>query len=241
VIVGKHVARMIEQGRATELRRRVDEHDYAVRQRRGRSEVRKPVVYERGQRKAIKVSRVAEAACHILLTACHKERHGEVTYNDAVAMGFKTREQYKAYWVRLFDVGWVQRHEPTINKPDGTSEREILPDGVLADRFDARHADNEVWVLTFEVERDTPLLLAANSDELYVSTPGRAMEGEPEAINTARLRPHWEDEAAQRRAAARGHRDLVARRRSVIGRVRKADPALLDAIEEQLNQEADAA
>jgi hypothetical protein len=238
VIVSKFQARAIQTGKATTLRRPIDERGYATRNRRGRTEVRKPTVHQPSDRIAIRTTIKGDALCHVLITGLRKERLGRLTFDDARAEGFRTTTAFKTHWVRRHDAEWIARREQEAVLPDGTIEQRVMADDALVERFDSRHAEMLVWVLSIEVERDTPKLLAAQSDELYVDTPARAMPGEPEAINVEMLRPVWSKRSTARHVDAVRNEMDRRRRRSIVERVRQAPTEQLEAIERQLNGEA---
>lgn len=127
--------------------------------------------------------------------------------------------------------------------------------GELVARFDAHHHHRPVWVITFNLNRaEEPRLLMSASrgpvvsptdlkresrdDDLgYTRTPSRAMDP-LEVADPDALQIHWEHDAAQRHADARGEQQRRQRARSLARRVRQAalhaDDEKLDALEQQV-------
>lgn len=124
--------------------------------------------------------------------------------------------------------------------------------------------DQPVWVIAFEVERDTPRLLSpagrprgddlGHTDRRHDALPGAPIlagfggptfrtPDEPEAIDTTLLRPEWAEQAKARHAAA-STREVRDRARTLGVRVREEALAVgragldaspeLDVIEQQL-------
>jgi hypothetical protein len=247
VIVSKDQARWIDQGKATLVCRPISESDWAngvpadykvVRRPGHRTELRKPAprpkpAHELGERHLglipIKTSRVDQATCHVIVTAVERARIRDLTVDHAKRMGYRTLSAFKAAWVRLYDPTWVQRQE---HPADGAMRALDLEE--LALRFHERFINREVWAISIEVDRDPPVLLAASSDELYVVGGGRALRGEPEAVNVEAL-GEWAKVSETVRQAARGRRGLQDRRRSTATRIRQtASPEQLDRIEQVL-------
>jgi hypothetical protein len=106
---------------------------------------------------------------------------GDVAFDAARAEGHRTRDDFKAAWVRRHDRAWVDRQEAWATGPD-----ELLSDEVLVERFDQRHAERPVWALFFEVDRaHVPRLLHRQSERGYTTTPRDAVPDEPEAVDAA--------------------------------------------------------
>jgi hypothetical protein len=77
--------------------------------------------------------------------------HGDLTYQDARALGFRYTGLYKMHWVQSKDKAWCERH-PDAEGPE------------LARRFDERWAGKPVFVLTIQRVVDQPRFLTAARD-----------------------------------------------------------------------------
>lgn len=188
MIFRPELARKILRGEKTMTRRPVrpdetrcrylPEHLYAIQPGRGKA--------------AIGLLRVVDVV---------SEQAGAITFSDARAEGFRTTDEFRAYWTRLYEPNWphVERvfclctdpDQPTDELPTcelcgGTETIRIKPwptDAELVARFEARHADTMVWAIRFALERDEPRFLAARSDELYTRNAAQALRDEPEAVD----------------------------------------------------------
>lgn len=74
-----------------------------------------------------------------LITAVTRQHLRDLTVPDARAEGFHTVEQFACWWVRFYDDDWVRRREGEVV--------DALRDHELLERFDARHAPRQVWVI----------------------------------------------------------------------------------------------
>lgn len=144
--------------------------------------------YSTGKSYAVQPGRGKSATCRIHIDGVRLERAGEITFSDALAEGFRTTEEFKAYWIGLYEKAWLEHEHKMLDEAEND-------DGVVLDRdtwimrrsldlFDRRHADRFVWVIAFRLDV-TPVgrFLALQSDELYTSNPARAIPDEPEAVD----------------------------------------------------------
>lgn len=92
MIFRPELARLIRQGKKTQTRRRGETTTYAV----GRIV---PVQPGRGKR----------STARILITAVEQQRLGDLTFEQARAEGFRTRDEFFAYWRGLHGVGLSHR------------------------------------------------------------------------------------------------------------------------------------
>lgn len=230
MILRPDLARLVAAGKKTQLRRPVVEYDPpAVLWRTSRSGKRRLVREPRtvaidGVRYlypfapldtvAVQPGRGKPAAVRVVVTSVHRERAGDITFPAAVAEGFRTTNEFKAHWVRAHDAGWVAGSEYPEHD-------EFLPELVLVDRFDRRHADRIVWAVTFEIDRSHRHRLLApagrpRGDELgYTSSPAHAMRGTADAgaaLDPAILDFYAED-AHERFAGDPGRRKDIALKR----------------------------
>lgn len=174
MIFRPELVRLIRQGRKTQTRRptRNDE----------------PCRYKRGKSYAVQPGRGKPATCRIYVDHVRQERLGDIAFTDARAEGFPTTDDFKAAWVEIHDAKWLEHEIAMLDEAEND-------DGVVLDRdtwllrrsldmFDRRHADRTVWVIAFRLDA-TPVgrFLALQSDELYTSSPARALPGEPEAVD----------------------------------------------------------
>jgi hypothetical protein len=161
----------------------------------------------------------------IIVTAVERQRLGDITFAEARAEGFRTTDEFKQAWVRIHDREWLER--------ELVDRAEIFGDDavpfILRARFEQRHADRLVWAITFELDRESPRLLApATDDEDYTSQSARALteptmgidgDGhrrpvpEPEPVDDATLERFAVD-AAARRAGEPGRREEALRQRA---------------------------
>lgn len=196
VIVRADLARLIAAGKKTQLRHPVVAYEESMclwRTSRGgkRRLVREPrSIAIDGVRYlypfapldsvAVQPGPGKPATTRIVVTSVHRERIGDITFSAAAAEGFRTTSEFKAYWVRTHDAGWVCGSEYPEHD-------EYLTEIALVERFDRRHADRMVWAVTFEVDKSHRQRLLApaarpRGDELgYTGSPAHAMRGTADA------------------------------------------------------------
>lgn len=200
MILEASLCRAIDAGKATQIRtivvasepryrRRKDRHGKA---KRGQSmELVKATIPKRGDRFPIKAAQDKPVMCRVVVTTKPTvEQHGPISFADVRASGYKTTVEYKAAWVRRHDREWV----------DAMAERRAgdgdVTDVELAERFDVRWADGDVYVLHIEVDRTGERYLAADPAAMetdYVHSPARAMAGEPAAVDDQTLAQFTKD------------------------------------------------
>lgn len=148
----------------------------------------KPCRYRPGKSYAVQPGRGKSATCRIKVTSVTRELVGDITHADAVAEGFRTTDDFKAYWIALHEPAWLKHEIAMLEEAEND-------DGVVLDRdtwitrrsidlFDRNHARRPVWAITFTLDT-APVgrFLALQSDELYTNNPARALPDEPEAVD----------------------------------------------------------
>lgn len=161
-----------------------------------------PCRYRTGHSYAVQPGRGKPATCRITITGIDRQFAGAITLPDAVGEGFKTTDDFKAYWIALHDKPWLGKQRAFVEALNANAladDATIDIDKYLAarsiDRFDTSHADRAVWRIEFVLDTTlAPRLLAAQSDELYVTSPAMALAQEPEAVT------EYEQEQITRRA-----------------------------------------
>lgn len=170
MIFSARLSRLVLAGKKTQTRRPVrphhSEHHFRV-----------------GQSVAVQPGRGQKAVGRILLTDVVRQAVTEISLVDAVREGFRGTADFARTWLALYDTAYREALEHA-------TDPEVL------DRFTARFAGHEVWVLTFELDDSAaPRLLHRHSERGYTSSPRDAVEEEPEAI----------DEAIQHRITQQAH------------------------------------
>lgn len=135
------------------------------------------------------------AVARIVVTEVRREPLGAIALEDAHREGFKTTDAFRMHWVARRDRRWL---EQLGDEPDPA---------LLIARFAERHADADVWVVSFELDRAAaPRHLAARSERGYVERRydrnGRriALADEPEAVDE-RTQERLTAAAQERRSA----------------------------------------
>ena len=120
------------------------------------------------------------AVCRVVVHEVDLQRAGDLTFDNARREGHRTRDEWKAAWVRRYDRSWCERQDAWA------SEDELLSEDQLVERFEARHADREVWAVFFELDRShQPRYLHRQSERGYTTNPHDAVPDEPEAVDAA--------------------------------------------------------
>lgn len=167
MIFGARMRGQILAGKKTQTRRVVRSPELK-RRANGTAYTTRPFQPAVGMSVAVQPGRGKEAVFRIHVTGVRSERLGDITFEDARAEGFRSRDEFREHWVRLHDAAWAGAHED------------------LLARFDERHADAIVWVIEFVCDREEqPRLLAARSQMGYTASPALALAGEPEAVSRA--------------------------------------------------------
>lgn len=213
MIVNQDLARKLATGRATQLRRPHNmaplkpQHTYSVMPGHG-----KP------------------AACRVTVLEAHVTHLGDLTYEDAKAMGHTSTGWAKCAWVRAWDAKWIARELVMLAAAfdDGTVS---VVDWILVKRFDEYWAHRLVQVVTVKRVVDEPRYLAdqrrANADQ-YTRTPGRSIDPTAECVDEV-YQEALSAKASERDAALRAsvQRDLAAeqaRRKTERGRSMRLPP-----------------
>lgn len=133
----------------------------------------------------IKPGRTKQSVTTIEITSRPRiQRVGDIDQAAAVAEGFATVEQFKAYWVGLHERAltlgvYIDTNPCLAGRTDPITC--VPPDfEALVERFDRVHADTLVWVITFAHEPSPRRLLASafeHDDEgrAYTRQEGRAL------------------------------------------------------------------
>jgi hypothetical protein len=111
-------------------------------------------------------------------------RLGQVTDQIARELGYEGIDTFRLSWIETQDDDWVQR---------AGNDAPLAADAYL-ERFEQRWAPKLAWLIRFKLDNTAdPHLLAARSDELYVTNPAMALHDELPA-----LRPdEWQLHIAQ--------------------------------------------
>ncbi len=173
MIFKPELVRAIRTGKKTQTRRKVKTRDG----------IRLPCPYKVGRSYAIQRGRGQEAEPEtISIVDVHTERAGDISYSDARREGFRTTDDFKAYWVRLYDGRWIQGLEGENPTPD-----ETLDPIELVARFEKAHAATLVYVISFRLDEEprylAPAARPAGTVLGYTHMQHQAMPDEPEAID----------------------------------------------------------
>lgn len=176
-----HLCRMILNGRKTETRRLVKPgrvgaaprcfyragHSYRLERpmRLDEANEHQAAIIEgrrRGRPPKKEVGRIQ-------ITSVRQEPLGDITFASARAEGFRTQDDFKAYWVRLHDRRWIARaeHHPA----SGIGPTLELTASDLVERFDQHWAQEKVWAIAFSVEAAQLFLAERVAGADYVTSP----------------------------------------------------------------------
>lgn len=179
MIFQPELARAVKAGKKTQTRRVVVEG--------------KPCAYRVGQDYPVQpaiplgqpgAGRGGKAICRVIVIDRREQRLGDLTYQDAIAEGFRTRADFARYWIRLHD---MRSHRP------GLSADEVL------EAWLRRHGEVRVWAITFQLPR--PLKVVVPDVPVYLTGPRSTAGG-----TTTDPRLKWPGEPA-----AFGHAGSVTR------------------------------
>lgn len=109
----------------------------------------------------------------IVITRVDRCALGTITDAQVAAEGYADLVAFVRAWLTAHD----SAYRPAL---EHATDEEAL------DRFRTRHAGRETWVLSFVVDPTAPVrLLAARSEDGYVTHRYRALPDEPEAVDAA--------------------------------------------------------
>lgn len=133
-----------------------------------------PFVPTVGHTLPVQPGRGKHAVCHVRVSSVCQELAGDITYADARREGFRSTDDFKAYWVRLYDEAWINR--------ELVDDRAACPcpdQSILVKRFNETHTDTLVWVIGFELIEDPDRFMGRQGHEDYTTTPARAIDLAP--------------------------------------------------------------
>lgn len=225
MIFAKPLDRLVLEARKTQTRRPV---------KRTPDGTTLPCRWKVGHDYAVERPTGVPTDARIQITAVRDELLGDIDYHGIRAEGHKTRDEFADAWLCQHDRAWPPVENCHACDGDGTTDcddcwdgqvrvhaldahpcqscggtgeqfADISYDDIIA-RFDDKHAQTRVWVITFtlaDVGRYlTPAARPAGSVLGYTTNLRNAMPDEPEVIDVDRLRVHWRDDATLRRAGA---------------------------------------
>lgn len=177
----------------------------------------KPCRYQVGQHYAVQPGRGKPQVARITILDVERQALGELTYDEAIAEGFRTRADFARYWLRL--------HEPD-HEPNGASADELL------ERWLEGHGHTEVWAIRFELKRQLDVVVSTTPLYLHrklgvTTDPSRKVPGEPEVLDgvlrtSSVARARREAEQAHQRQLRDAHR-LLERTRAALAQAITAD------------------
>jgi hypothetical protein len=145
------------------------------------------------------------ALARVVVLEAEHELLGDVGFEQARAEGHRTTDDFKVAWVRQHDRAWLRRQEP--DPPADGSDPEPVPDELLIERFDRRHADRPVWAIGFQLDTShRPRFMHRLSERGYTANERDAVPEEPEAVDAA-TQERFAAEARERDPVRRGWLD----------------------------------
>jgi hypothetical protein len=179
VIFSRQLAHLVLAGRKTQTRRLVKDSDAGVCR------------YRPGHTYAVQSRRGGPSRGRIEILSAEEQLLGDITFEDARAEGFRSREEFFAHWAE--ERGRVQPGE--LDELDPAERAEVLK----------RIADEpvSVWKITFKPTEDVRFL-HRDSSHGYTHNPHQAMAFGEEA---GRVEPEPEpvDEETQHRITRAAH------------------------------------
>lgn len=173
------------------------------------------------------------AECRVTVLEARVTVAGDLSYQDARAMGYRTSGKAKAAWVRTHDRQWVKRE--LVDLADAFDDGCSVVDWLLVKRFDTHWAHRPVQVVVVKRVVDEPRFMArpgrgiitADGNADYTRTRGLAVD-DLEAIDAA-TQERYSRQASERDAAVRAsfQRDLAAeqaKRKAERGRSMRLPP-----------------
>lgn len=159
---------------------------------------------------AVQPGRGRHAIARIVITDLTSSLVGDIDHFSARAEGFRTTDDFKAYWVGLYEKT-VPFTRGLFQESDDGIVCEPPDDELLVDRFDTHHAATPVWVVTFELATDEPRFLAPagrshDSDEHgYTIQSNHALE--PVEVVSPAVQAEISREGRERGRVQRGYLD----------------------------------
>lgn len=92
--------------------------------------------YRVGRDYAVQPGRGKPQVARITITDVERQALRQLTFDDAIAEGFRTRAEFARYWMRLHELGY---------EPSGATADQLL------DHWIERHGDTQVWAIRFEL------------------------------------------------------------------------------------------
>lgn len=266
MIFHKPLDRLVLEARKTQTRRPI---------KRAADGTLMPCRWKVGHDYAVERPTGVPTDARIQITAVRDELLGDIDYHGIRAEGHKTRDEFADAWLCQHDRAWPPVENCHACDGDGTTDCDECWDGQVrvhlldahpcqscggtgeqfADigyddiiaRFDDKHAQTRVWVITFtlaDVGRYlTPAARPAGSVLGYTTNLRNAMPDEPEVIDGTTLR-RYVGEAHDRHTSNPDRREKVIKEksRSVANRIRQtmvaADRDGIDVLEHLAEVEA---
>ena len=234
MIFHKPLDRLVIEGRKTSTRRPI---------KRAADGTLMPCRWKVGHDYAVERPTGVPTDARIQITAVRDELLGDIDYAGLRAEGHKTRDEFADAWLCQHDRAWPPVENCHACDGDGTTDcdqcwdgqvrvhpldahpchacggtgeqfADISYDDIIA-RFDDRHAQTRVWVITFtlaDVGRYlTPAARPAGSVLGYTSNLRNAMPDEPEVIDPSDLVPAWRQRSQARQSSALARADLASK------------------------------
>lgn len=164
-----------------------------------------------GRDYAVQAGAGRPVACYITVRSVERQRLDDIGYRDARAEGHRTTDEFRLQWVRTYDARWIKRE--LIDLVAAYDDTCSIVDWILLRRYEQRHADTPVFVITFDVQHDASRFMATQHDilggaEQYTPIRARAIDG-AEAVPKS-----WLDREAARARHA-GEQQRAAFRRAL--------------------------
>jgi hypothetical protein len=165
--------------------------------------------FHEGQRLSLKAFVGGSTLAHVVVSDAQRIQLGQLDYSLVRELGYVRLDQFQVAWVEEHDQAWTAKLLEEFPDHVDVGERFCRKE----DRFQARHAHREVWVIRFAVDRtDSGGLLAAKSEEGYTDSVARALPEEMPAVRGFDWELH----------IGRHARDREARRQAMLAATRAA-------------------
>jgi hypothetical protein len=110
-----------------------------------------------GQRLSLKAFVGGSTLAHVVVSDAQRIQLGQVDYSLVRELGYVRLDQFQVAWVEEHDQAWTAKLLEEFPDHVDVGERFCRKE----DRFQARHAHREVWVIRFAVDHtETPRMLA---------------------------------------------------------------------------------